>query len=374
MNPQSSSPRLLGSAEGLTVAHVAMSEAEAARVLASRWGVRGRGARVATEKDDTFVITADDQRRYVLKISNPAEDPDEVDFEVRLLAHVARSGTNVPVPRLFPDRAGQLLVTLRDDAGQARQARLMSYVAGTPLDSTGSSPAERADVGRALGQLRHGTQSFTHPAQHRVLAWDVQHLPTLRPLLDTVADPAQRDLLEAGLARFDRAAPVISSLRRCVLHNDFSKSNIIVDHDAARFVQGIIDFGDAVYTAVAIDVATALLNQLPRQVPDRAEVDLFADGRDLLRGYLSVADLTDAELATIPYLVMGRVVARALITLYRAATIPANSHYILRNTGQGWAQLRWFLAQTDDQLAAHLSDHAAPVRRRAASTAPPGMG
>ena len=34
---------------------------------------------------------------------------------------------------------------------------------------------------------------------------------------------------------------------------------------------------------------------------------------------------------------MGRVVARALITLYRAAEMPHNSTYILRNTEQGWA-------------------------------------
>lgn len=350
--------RSLGSAGGLTVAHVPMSEAEAERVLASGWGLRGECARLATEKDDTFLVDAVGRGRYVLKVSNPAEDPAELDFEVQLLGHVARSGAAVSVPKVFPARDGTLLIGLQDAAGQARHARLMSFVAGTPLDSTASSARERADVGRALGRLRHATETFTHPAQHRVLAWDVQHLPTLRPLLDSVTDPMQRDLLEAGLARFDRVAPVIATLRHCVLHNDFSKSNIIVDHDAARFVQGIIDFGDAVDTAVAIDVATALLNQLPRQLPEHGSVDLFADGRDLLRGYLSVAELTDPELAVIPYLVMGRVVARALITLYRAATIPANSAYILRNTDQGWAQLRWFLAQRDDQLTALLIEEA----------------
>ena len=45
------------------------------------------------------------------------------------------------------------------------------------------------------------------------------------------------------------------------VHNDFSKSNIVVDHHSADFVTGIIDFGDAVKAAIAIDVATALLNQ-----------------------------------------------------------------------------------------------------------------
>ena len=142
-----------------------------------------------------------------------------------------------------------------------------------------------------------------------------------------------------------------------------SKSNIIVDHAAARFVQGIIDFGDAVHTAVATDVATALLNQLPRQVPPDPDADLFADGRDLLRGYLSVADLTGTERATIPYLVLGRVIARALITSYRAALLPSNAAYILRNTPPGWGQLRWFRDQPDDRLTALLGNNAGHASR-----------
>jgi Ser/Thr protein kinase RdoA (MazF antagonist) len=341
---------LLGSGAGLWEAHIRMSEHEAARLVETHWELSGRVTRVDTEKDDTFVIDANGDSRYVFKVSNPDESVQELDFEVQLIRHVTESSTLVPVPRVFSDRAGRLLVPIVDDAGQPRHARLMSYISGTPLDSTGSSPAERAEVGRTLAHLRHVTGGFTHPAQHRVLAWDVQHLPSLTPLLAAVTNPAQRDLLEAGLSRFKRITPLLPALRRQVLHNDFSKSNIIVDHDSDHFVQGIIDFGDAVYTAIAVDVATALLNQLPRHVPDNLNLDLFAEGRDVLRGYLNVAELTDVELATIPYLVMGRVIARALITLQRAAAMPSNARYILRNTAPGWAQLRWLLRQSDEHL------------------------
>ena len=350
-------PDLLVSAAGLSAAHTRMSEDEAERLVARYWGLPGRATRLATEKDDTFAVRADDHRAYVLKVTNPAEDPLEVDLEIQLMRHVARAGSLVPVPQLFDALDGRLLIAFEDVAGQSRRARLMSFIAGTPLDSTCSSPAEREAVGRTLGWLRHLTCTFSHPAQHRVLAWDVQHLPRLRPLLETTADPGHRDLLEAGLARFNSVAGIVPTLRRQVLHNDFSKSNIIVDHSAARFVQGVIDFGDAVHTMVATDVATALLNQLPRQVPPDPYVDLFADGRDLLRGYLSVADLTDTELATIPYLVLGRVIARALITSYRAALLPSNAAYILRNTLPGWGQLRWFLDQPDDRLTGLLSNN-----------------
>ena len=110
---------------------------------------------------------------------------------------------------------------------------------------------------------------------------------------------------------------------------------------------GIIDFGDATRTAIAIDVATALLNHLPRDggpaERHRLTGDVFEDGRDVLDGYLARADLTPGELRLIPHLVMARVVTRALISTHRAAQFPDNAAYLLRNTEPGWAQLDWFL-------------------------------
>ena len=122
------------------------------------------------------------------------------------------------------------------------------------------------------------------------------------------------------------------------------------------FLTGVIDFGDAVRTAVAIDVSTALVNQLPRDAAENPVEDLFAAGRDVLRGYLRYADLTDEEMALVPHLVMARAVARALITIRRAELFPHNTTYILRNTEQGWAQLEWFLARDPEEISRTFTD------------------
>src|SRR5690606_21957627 len=116
-------------------------------------------------------------------------------------------------------------------------------------------------------------------------AWDVKHLMTLTPLINGVDDTEQKTLLAAGLERYADFAPRIDSLRAQVLHNDFSRSNIVVKSDSASFVTGIIDFGDIVRTAIAIDVSTALLNQLPPGDTSRSMDDIFMNGKDLLRGY-----------------------------------------------------------------------------------------
>ncbi len=328
---------------GLSGHHVRMEPAEACSLLRERYAIEGRTARLDTEKDDTFRIDSRAGRRFVLKVSNPCEDLSELQFQTALLDHVSTQDPSLPTPRIIKSIAGGEIQEILDKAGQRRHVQLLTYLPGIPLDSTGSSERERSEIGKVLARLRLATATFEHPSDHRIYAWDVQHLLSLRSLLASVRDEEKRKLLVRGLERFATIAPRLPYLRSQVLHNDFSRSNIIVNHDAEQFVTGIIDFGDAVRTGIAIDVATALLNQLPSDAASRDIDDLFREGRPLLAGYLSVADLTQEELMLIPHFVMGRVVARALLTLWRAQLFPENSRYILRNTEQGWGQLQWFL-------------------------------
>lgn len=352
--PSDEKPRGGPLAGSLWSSHVRMPLDETARLVGQQFRLDGPLTRLMTEQDDTFRIDAADGRTYIIKVAGPAEKPVEIDLQISLMQHIARIDPRIPIPHIVPSVSGKPYVEVHDHAGQARCMRLLTYLDGTPLDSTESSAEERRRVGETLGHLRHATAGFSHPADSRVLAWDVRHLLALGDLLHKEDDDRRRQMLRQAMERYACLTGRLRKLRTQVVHNDFSRSNIIVDHSRPEFVTGIVDFGDAVRTAIAIDVATALLNQLPPDQAHAPEDDLFARGRDLLRGYLAVAELSAEELQLLPHLVMARVVARALITSYRAKLFPDNSTYILRNTGQGWAQLNWFLAHSMAELSAML--------------------
>lgn len=320
---------------------------EALDVLDAHYGEIGTLRRLDTEKDDTFRLTAPRGERFIAKFSNPDEDPAELSLQTDLLDHLARVDPGLPVPRILRNRDGQGFFTITDSHGQQRIVRMLSYLEGTPLDRIDSTAEERARVGATLARLRLAMADFSHPHDRREIAWDVQHLPNLAFLLDGVADPEHRAMLAEGMERFHRIEGRLKACRRQVLHNDFSRSNIVIDRKDPAFVTGVIDFGDAVRTYIVIDLSTALLNQLhPAGGPA-----MFDHGRDLLAGYLAVADLTPAELEVLPHLIMARVVARALITTWRARQFPDNEPYIMRNTHQGWQQLRQFLSLPLDQIS-----------------------
>ena len=330
-----------------------MPAAEAEQLARDRYGLDATATPLATEKDDTFRLTSADGRRWTLKVAHPAEPAAEIDFQTELLAHVARADPALPVPHVLPDLHQRSWATVTDEAGQVRAVRLMTWCPGVPLDQIPSTRAQRWATGELLARLRQATAGFAHPADSPVVAWDVQHLPRLRPLLASIPDPGRRAQLARGLDRFALIEEQVAALRRQVLHNDFNKSNLLADPARPDVITGIIDFGDATRTAIAIDVATALLNQLPRD--GGLTGDIFAGGRDLLDGYRSRADLTPGELRLIPPLVMARVVARALISTHRAAQFPANAAYLLRNTEPGWAQLDWFLAHSVPEVTEWLT-------------------
>ncbi|MFE8103240.1 phosphotransferase [Brenneria goodwinii] len=342
---------LIQAGNDLAAEFISMGDDEASRLVRSHFGIEGRIRRLATEKDDTFRLTEMTGRQYILKVANPAEPEDEIALQIALLNFLQQADDSLPVPAVIADVRGQTLARITDAAGQQRYVRLLTYLAGTPLDSVAASTRQREQVGEALARLRLAMAGFEHPAAHRMLLWDVKNLANLQPLLASVDDIEQRRLLKRGMARFLRFSDRIQALPCQVLHNDFSQSNIIVDSGRRDFVTGIIDFGDTVYTAVAVDVATALLNQLPRDAAANPPDDLFADGRDVLRGYLRLVSLNREELALLPHLVMGRVIARTLITLWRARRFPDNARYILRNTEPGWGQLAWLLARSSDELS-----------------------
>jgi hydroxylysine kinase len=339
--------RLIAEQGGLAGSYVQMKEPSALRLLEEFYGISGTLKRFDTEKDDTFRVVTSSGKKFVLKVANPDESAEEIGFQHGILKHIESRDPTVPIPRIINTCDGWDMFQITDVDGSLRYVRMLTFIDGTPLDETQSNSRERVEIGKMLARLRYSTEGFSHVAEDRYYAWDVQNLLTLEHLLGEVDDLDQRNVLKQGLGRFRLIEPRLRKCRKQVLHNDFSKSNIVVDHDDLVFVKGIIDFGDSVKTQIAVDVATALLNQMPERPSD----DLFYRGRDVMEGYLSIAELSDEELTLIPHLVMARVVTRALLTLWRTKLFPDNQRYIMRNTEQGWHQLDWFLSRSPEQVS-----------------------
>jgi Ser/Thr protein kinase RdoA (MazF antagonist) len=106
-----------------------------------------------------------------------------------------------------------------------------------------------------------------------------------------------------------------------VVHNDLSPSNTLIDErDPERFA-GLVDFGDMVETALAIDVAVGATAQ-------------FADGVDpvvamteFVAGFHEADPLTPTELDLLPDLVAARLCLDLVLPAWHRRVHPENPRY-----------------------------------------------
>jgi Ser/Thr protein kinase RdoA (MazF antagonist) len=244
---------------------------------------------------------------------------------------------------------GGLWTTAPDGPLRGRVVHVLSYLDGALLRSVTTDAALRRNLGVTLAELGRALRGFDDPLVHRPLLWDLAQLPDLRPLAAERPPGPRTDLITAQLARLTtEVSPRLAAQRTQLLHNDFSPDNTLISADG-RAVSGIIDFGDVTVTALVNDVAIAAANLLGDDGSD-----LLAPGLDLIAGYHAVTPLTEAELRLLPDLILGRTVARIVISEWRAERFPANRAYVLRNTPRAWEQLDRLLSIPGEETAARI--------------------
>lgn len=293
----------------------------AATLVRDRYGLRGEVERLTGERDENFLVRADGSD-YVLKIANPAEDPQVTDFLIAALLHLEAVEPDLPCPRVHRDLSGQSETHFHDSDGTLRSARLLSFLAGKPLRFAARSTEQRQSCAVMVARMGRALRSFEHAAAHRPLLWDIRHLPKMRPLLRQLPGlPGEQTMLQL-IDSFEREIePRFAALRHQVIHNDINDRNVIVHPDDARHVTGIIDFGDMLHTALIVDVAI----MIAEQITDAAS--LAQTVNDLARAYHATERLRIEELALLKPLIAARMIMSVIIPSWHRRQHPAGQHY-----------------------------------------------
>jgi hydroxylysine kinase len=325
---------------------------QAAEAIRACFGLSGELARLPGEADDNFLLDPGGEQRYVVKFAHLRADPAVVDVQVRVLRHIEETAPALPVPRVLrPLRpaatSGESWTSVPDGPLAGRVVHALCYLDGALLRSVTTDAPLRRALGGTLAELGRALRGFDDPLVHRPLLWDLAQMPRLRPLL---AERPLGPVIEEQFARLAATLPSrLAGQRTQLLHNDFSPDNTLIAPDGVR-VGGIIDFGDVTVTALVNDLAIAVANLLD-DGPDP-----FGPGLDLIAGYHAVTPLTAPELGLLPDLILGRVVARIIISEWRAERFPENRAYVLRNTPRAWGHLHRLLSIPGEQTAARIQE------------------
>ena len=293
----------------------------AAQIARDHYGIEGEVQRLTGERDENFRLHSPNAD-YVLKIAPAAEDPLVTDLSTAALLHLARQDPSLPCPRVLFDRAGNAQIRIADESGQLRTGRLLTWLPGVPLRSTGTSAAQQAGSARMAARTGRALANFRHPAAHRELIWDIRVLPELLPLLDELPDFPRRDWVAARMAQFRTdVLPCLRALRQQVIHNDFNDRNVLVNPADPAQLTGIIDYGDMVHAPLIFDLAILAA----AQVDDPAALEMTL--ARLTNAYSEVEPLVAAETQLLRRLVAARILMGAVIPCWHRRNNPESGHY-----------------------------------------------
>jgi 4-aminobutyrate aminotransferase-like enzyme/Ser/Thr protein kinase RdoA (MazF antagonist) len=304
----------------LTAPPPTFTEAEAAQLARELFGVDGTARAVHSERDQAFLI--DGPQPAVLKISNAAEDPARLDMEAAAVQRIATVDPGVPValPRRVPassaaDADPAAYRARIDGPGGTHHLRLYDRLPGRAwLDGGALSVDAIRDWGFMAARVGRAMRGFWHPTAARTMLWDPQHALRLRSSLPAVRDPEIRALVAAALDRFEHTVtPRWPTLRHQVVHTDLCPGNVLVDADGR--ITGIVDFGDASWSALVADVASVL-----ETVAEGREGDeIFRAARLAIDGYERVTPLEPDERAVLGELLAARMCASVVVPASRAS-------------------------------------------------------
>ncbi|CAM5211943.1 aminoglycoside phosphotransferase [Bosea thiooxidans] len=317
----------------LDTASPELSLRDVERIARDVFGLAGEASELTGERDRNYHLRAGDAH-YVLKVSNPAEDPQVIDFQTRALLHIAAVDPGLPVPRLRPTRTGAADWLLEGPGQAPRLVRVLSFLQGLPMHKASPSLSLQQNLGLHAARLDLALRGFFHAGAGHELMWDLKHANTLRPLLEHISNPAQRALAARVLDSFERhALPMLPGLRAQVIHNDLNPHNVLVAPDDHSRIAGIIDFGDMVHAPLINSLAVAAAYQVSET---GHPLEMVAA---MVAAYHQLVPLEPVELDLLFDLITTRMVLTVAISGWRAARYPENHAYILRNNLQAWARL-----------------------------------
>lgn len=337
---------------------------QACDIAAATFGISASTARsLGSERDQAFMLQdGSGSPVAVLKVSNPAEDPARLDMEALAAFHVTRCdpGLTLALPHRAerPARQGQAPGAMAGGDPAAHRARWRSGGAThwvraydvlpgrARLDPLTLADPALIAWGTTTARLGRALRSFIHPSAIRRLPWDVQHAPSVRPMLPHIADRTARAMVTAVLDRFDEAvAPRWSELRAQVIHGDLTADNVLADD--AGLVTGIVDFGDMTHTALAADLASVL----DSMALGRDAGEIFRVARLVLDGYERVLPLEPLERGLMGELWATRAAAGVAITSWRVDEGLEERGYAQRFTEQALAMIGHLLSAGWDRTA-----------------------
>ncbi|UII34646.1 aminotransferase class III-fold pyridoxal phosphate-dependent enzyme [Fulvivirga ulvae] len=288
-------------------------------LLLEHYGITGEIHPLQGEVDLNFYVIADSGECYTLKISDEA-DFESIQFQNAMLSHV-KECTMLKLPYVVRSLSGNEMETIIFDR-ETRLIRLLTWVPGRLFAYVKPHSAKLlTSLGIASAELSQALSGFDHEGAHRAYKWDPAQAFWVKEHLEQFPTEKEAGTIRYFYDLFEENQPLLRSLRKSVTHNDINDYNILVsEHLEKAVVEGIIDFGDAIYTytvnELAITLAYAMMDK---------EDPVYA-ACHVISGFHSWRALTETEVEALLTLIGARLIISVTASMLNKKENPDNEY------------------------------------------------
>ena len=275
------------------------------------------------EVDFNYQLILKNGEKYLLKISRPDCSADELDFQAAMMTHLAQKEIPLEVPQVIQTKDGKWGTTFQDAEGRERWIRLQTWIEGREIWQANPRSNQLLKYwGTACGQMAKGLQGFDHPFAHRDFRWDPCQVLAAQSLRQYVETTEKEEMLDYFWELYKvQVLPILDELRKSVNHNDGHERNVLVDFNLADpRVTGMVDFGDAVFTATVNELAIAVA------YASMGQADPLPAAVRLVEGFHAVFPLTEKELEALFPLICARLVISVCYSAKNKVEEPENAY------------------------------------------------
>ena len=160
--------------EELNYDDILINPKKAEEILLQEYGIKGIASPLPGEYDMNFKICIDTKDSYILKISRPGVEIEELDFQQKLLQHLTQNKNDLLAPEPISNLSSCLIANIFDDFGRQRYVRLLSWIPGRMYHQVNPQrDSLRLSLGLSCGKLTKTLEGFDHANAHRIFEWDL---------------------------------------------------------------------------------------------------------------------------------------------------------------------------------------------------------
>lgn len=282
---------------------------EVAPLLHGLYGIDTVDAKVlGGEIDHNLCVTDAHGRKFLVKLT-PASSPQEaVAWQEAVLEHLARRPISVEVPRMLPNRQGQVHCSVVV-GGEQYLLRLLTWIDGELMAAVEEHPRVLLrQLGRVAAETTRAMEGLVQPAGVSAHHWLVtRSLEAIEDSFDAVKDPECRQAVVTIQRWFQDASKAFDRLPTATVHQDLNDFNVLVTVEASgeARIAGVLDFNDSVTTIRVAELAVAGAYAMLRKA------DPLSAFCEVVSGYREVIEMTEEELDVVFPLAAARLCVNA---------------------------------------------------------------